>query len=115
MGDKQRKRDLVTAFLREVVPPAGVEVQVYRYRQDRKKPPEYLGWLESEREVELEFLEAASRDDLLDLIPFPKTKRLWGGGDYQFRFFWRDDEGRKELKPRRSRDKGIGGKPKPKR
>ena len=111
MGDKQRKRDLVTAFLREVVPPAGVEVQVYRRCLDDREKWEYLGWLELGVEIGLDDLEAKSVGDLECLIPFPKTRQRWGGGDYQFRFIWRDDEGRREQK--RSQNGSIAGDPLP--
>ena len=112
MGGKQRKRDLVTAFLRKVGSLPGVEVQVYRHGQDYKKPPKYLGTLEPEREVELEFLVDAHATELDLLIPNVETQRLWGGGKYEFRFFWRDEEGRIEQK--RSRIGHIGGYPLPK-
>lgn len=115
MGGKQHKRNPIEDWVREVVPPAGVEVQVYRRLQDNPKKWEYLGTLEPESQVELDSLEAADRDELLDRIPFTETKRRWGGGEYQFRFFWRDDEGRKEPKPRRTRDMGIDGDPIPRR
>ena len=113
MEGKRSEQDLVTAFLIEVSPPPGVEVQVYRRRQDDPEKWEYLETLEPEFQGGLDFLKAADRDELLDIIPFPGVQRRWGGGKYQFRFVWRDDEGRKE--PKRSRNMRIDGHRIPKR
>ena len=113
MEGKSSERDDLTAFLREVVPPPGVEVQVYRRRQDDPKKWKYLGSVELGIEIELDYLESVSARDLEGLIPNTETKRLWGGGAYQFRFFWRDEEGRKKQK--RSQNGDIWGLPRPKR
>jgi len=111
MGGKRHKRNPMPDWAKEDLLPAGVEVQVYRRRQDDPKRWEYLGRLEVEVEVKLDFLEAAHAEELYNLIPFVETKEYWGGGEYQFRFWWRDEEGRKELK--RSRNGAIWGRPLP--
>ena len=92
MVEKRPKRNPMPDWAKESLPPAsppGVEVQVYRHRQDPRKPP-------------LDFL-----------IPFYATQQRWGGGKYEFRFRWRDEEGRK--KQIRSRIGHIEGLPLPKR
>ena len=98
MEGERSERDLLTAFLLEVGHLPGVEVQVNRRRQDDPKKWEYLGRLELEYEDELHFLKAKEAVGLYELIPFPEIQRRWGGGRYQFRFFWQDEEGRKTRK-----------------
>ena len=103
---KQRKRNPMPEWAKQA---PGVEVQVYRRRQDDRKRWEYLGILEPTQEVELDFLEVAHREELIDLIPWMEARELWGGGDFQFRFLWRDEEGLRKLK--RSRDLSVAGQP----
>ena len=107
---KQRKRNPMPEWAKQA---PGVEVQVYRRRQDDRKRWEYLGVLEPTQEVELDFLEVAHRAELIDLIPRMEARELWGGGDFQFRFLWRDEEGLRKLK--RSRDLSVAGQPRRRR
>lgn len=100
-------------WAREVLPPPlppGVEVQVYRQRQDDPKKWEYLGTLDPEFPMSLEELENLHAMELEAAVPFEETRLRWGGGKYQFRLFWRDEGGRKEQK--RSRNGEIWGLPK---
>ena len=89
-----------------------MEVQVYRRRPEDRKRWEYLGRLHLEYENELEFLKAKEAHGLHNLSPHYETQQRWGGGEYQFRFLWRDEEGRKERKG--TSNCGIGGDPLPK-
>jgi hypothetical protein len=113
MGGKDNYRAQLAAFENEFASPPWVLIKVYRRRQDDPTKWKYLSLIELEDEMELEVLESLSAMDLGDLIPLPAIKRRWGGGDYQFRFFWRDEQGRKEQK--RSRNVRIGGLQKPSR
>ena len=111
MGSKRRIRSRSFGWDKEDLPPAGAEVQVYRRRQDDRKRWEYLGRLEVEYEVELDYLEATDAEELYNLIPFGEAQTRWAGGEYQFRFWWRDEEGRRERKG--SSNGRIAGQPRP--
>jgi hypothetical protein len=91
----------------------GVEVPVYRPRRDGRKRWEYHGKLDPEFRVDLDSLEAAHREELLDLSPWMEARQHWGGRKHQFRFIWRDEEGRREQK--RSRNLLVEGRPLPRR
>ena len=99
MGGKKHKRNPMPDWAKEA---PGVVIQVYRRRRDDRKRWEYLGLIEPEWERDLNFLETAHAEELDELVPFPTTQQRWGGGKYQFRFFWRDEEGRRELKRTRN-------------
>lgn len=113
MGGKRKGRNPIPEWAKEGFPPAGVVVKVYRHSQDSKESPEYLGKIGPDHQVDLDSLVKAHATELDSLIPNVETKRLWGGGKYEFRFFWRDEEGREEQK--RSRIGYIDGRPLPKR
>ena len=82
---------------------------MYRQRRDDPKRWEYFGVLEPEYERGLDWLVTANAVELEEIIPYGETQELFGGGKYQFRFFWRDEEGRTDQK--RSRNGAIGGNP----
>lgn len=100
---------------RQVSPWPGAEVQVYRAREgDRPgKCTEFLETMVLTEWVTLERLTEADGDDLEGMIPIEETQLRWGGGDYQFRFRWRDEDG--NVVKRRSRNASIFGRPNPKR
>jgi hypothetical protein len=115
MGGKQRQRNPLPDWAKEVLPPPlppGVEVQVYRQRREDPKRWEYLGTLEAEFPLNLGELETLHAMELEGFVPIEETRLKWGGGEYQFRFIWRDEEGRKEQK--RSRNGAVWGSPRPK-
>lgn len=112
MGAKRRKHDLRHGLGREDLPPAGVEVLVYRRCQDDREKWEYLGTLEPETNIDLDDLGTKTPEELYFLSPHHLTQQRWGGGEYQFRFFWRNEEGRREQK--RSSNGEIEGHPLPK-
>ena len=112
MGRKKPKRNPTPNWAKEYLPPpppVGVEVQVYRHHQDATRSREYLGKLSPEYQVELDVLETLNAWELDALIPNEETKGTWGGGKYEFRFFWRNEEG--GLKQKRSRIGYIAGQP----
>lgn len=113
MEGRRRDQEALLAFLREVSPPPGVEVQVYRRRRDEPKKWEYLGFVELNYGTELEFDTEVEKQGRYWLCPLPKTQRIWGGGKYQFRFRWRDELGGKKRKFTKNVD--IAGAPKPRR
>jgi len=120
MECKRSESDDVIRFLRELSIFPDVVIKVYRRRSDDPNKWEYLGSydlgsfdLDSEPEVDLHRLESASVNDLEGFIPSRWIRRRWGGGAYQFRFYWRDELGQEELK--RSRNLKIDGPPLPKR
>jgi len=95
--------------LNELPSSPGTEVQIYRRRQDDQNRWEYLGTHWDELDVELGHLENCRPVDLDGIAPLDWTRDNWGGGDYQFRFRWRDERGRRRLI--RSRDVSIWGRP----
>ena len=107
MEGKQRKP--MPDWAKEDLPPAGVVIQVYRRRRDDRTKWEYLGLLEPDFQIDLEDLETRHPMELDGLIPFGEAQTRWGGGNYQFRFFWRDEEGKRTQK--RSRDWDIAHPP----
>ena len=108
MGGRPPERDIGLGWWDFFLPPPGVVVQVYRRRGDDREKWKYLGAIELEG-VDLADLETAEASDLHDIIPFEETKQAWGGGDYQFRFRWRDEQGMS--RPVRSRNGAIEGPP----
>ncbi len=86
---------------------------MYRRRLDDPNRWDYLEYVDSQEEIGVTSLEAAEPDDLQFLIPLSRVQRRWGGGKYQFRFRWRDEEGVREQK--RSLNMAIPGQPKQKR
>lgn len=100
--------------VRSLSPYPCVEVQVYRAREDdsRGRCTEFLETLCLPDWATRERLETDSGHDLEAMIPFETTKSRWGGGDYQFRFQYRDAHG--NVLKRRSRNASIEGPPIPK-
>jgi hypothetical protein len=111
MEGKRPKRNPMPEWAKEEVGPPEAEIQVYRRREDDPKRWEYLGRVAPEREMDLDFLETAHAEELELQLPYELTKELWGGGRYQFRFIWRDEEGHK--KTIRTRNGAIWGRPFP--
>ena len=99
-------RDLRSGLDRFLLPP-GMEVQVYRRREDDPKRFQYLGVYLDDWDVQLEDLKSFAAGELDGVAPLEWTRDVWGGGDYQFRFRWRDEWGRKTNV--RSRDVSIAG------
>jgi len=109
MGGKRRKRNPRPDWAKEDLPPVGVVIQVYRMRRDDRKNRKYLGLVEPNFQIDLEDLEARHPVELDELIPRGEAQTRWGGGHYQFRFLWRDEEGKRTQK--RSRDWDIAHPP----
>ena len=108
MVGREPERDALLDLLETFRRPPGVEVQVYRRRRDDRKRWKYLGFIELD-DVDLAYLESVAPDYLSGIAPLEETKATWGGGQYQFRFRWRDERGQKRVV--RSRDIAIGGPP----
>lgn len=87
--------------------PPGMEVKVYRRRLDDPKLWDYLGTYPDDYDIQLEDLMSRTPGDLEALLPSERTQFEWGGGRYQFRLFWRDEQGQTRMI--RSRDQAIEG------
>ena len=108
-GEKPRPldQDFAGDWMDRFGEPPGMEVKVYRRRLDDHKLWEYLGRYGDEYDIQLEDLASRTPDDLGALLPLERTRLEWGGGQYQFRLFWRDEHGQRRMI--RSRDQAIEG------